>query len=392
MLPRYHPHFALRRARVCNGDLRRALLASAFQAAAHGGRPSARSKRISASHSLFGCASAFGRPGHRIYHIAVILTHTNPFYKNKIDCFPAARYNVGKLDGEGMSMKHPLWLAQQTNAAFVRELLPVRPRNSHKGDYGSVLLLCGSTGLTGAAVLAAQAASRTGSGLVFLGVPEAVYPICATQCRSQIVFPLPCDGEGRLSLAALDEIERRLHRMDAVLLGPGLGRGGDLPALVRALLTRCRVPMVLDADGLNALDGHIDVLRGSSCPLILTPHDGEFLRLGGDPLAADRVREAREMARRGKCIVLLKGNRTIITDGAAVYRNTTGNPGLACGGSGDVLAGILVSLLGQRVMPLEAAAGAAWIHGAAGDACAERLGEYGMIPEDLLQEIPRLLR
>lgn len=289
-------------------------------------------------------------------------------------------------------MKHPLWLAQQTNAALVRDLLPVRPRNSHKGDYGSVLLLCGSVGLTGAAVLAAQAASRTGSGLVFLGVPQAVYPICAAHCRSQIVFPLPCDEEGRLSLAALDEIERRLVKMDAVLLGPGLGRGGELPQLVRALLTRCRVPLVLDADGLNALDGHIDVLRGSSCPLVLTPHDGEFLRLGGDPLAPDRVREAQRLARRGACVVLLKGNRTIITDGSAVYRNTTGNPGLACGGSGDVLAGILVSLLGQRVMPLEAAAAAAWIHGAAGDACAERLGEYGMIPEDLLQEIPRLLR
>ena len=256
-------------------------------------------------------------------------------------------------------MKHPLWLAQQTNAALVRDLLPVRPRNSHKGDYGSVLLLCGSVGLTGAAVLAAQAASRTGSGLVFLGVPQAVYPICAAHCRSQIVFPLPCDEEGRLSLAALDEIERRLVKMDAVLLGPGLGRGGGMPQLVRALLTRCRVPLVLDADGLNALDGHIDVLRGSSCPLVLTPHDGEFLRLGGDPLASDRVREAQRLARRGACVVLLKGNRTIITDGSAVYRNTTGNPGLACGGSGDVLAGILVSLLGQRVMPLEAAAAAA---------------------------------
>lgn len=289
-------------------------------------------------------------------------------------------------------MKHPLWLAQQTNAALVRDLLPVRPRNSHKGDYGSVLLLCGSVGLTGAAVLAAQAASRTGSGLVFLGVPQAVYPICAAHCRSQIVFPLPCDGEGRLSLSALDEIDRRLVKMDAMLFGPGLGRGGELPDVVRALLTRCRVPLVLDADGLNALDGHIDVLRGSSCPLVLTPHDGEFLRLGGDPLAPDRVREAQRLAHRGACVVLLKGNRTIITDGSAVYRNTTGNPGLACGGSGDVLAGILVSLLGQRVMPLEAAAAAAWIHGAAGDACAERLGEYGMIPGDLLQEIPRLLR
>ena len=123
-------------------------------------------------------------------------------------------------------MKHPLWLAQQTDAALVRDLLPVRPRNSHKGDYGSVLLLCGSVGLTGAAVLAAQAASRTGSGLVFLGVPQAVYPICAAHCRSQIVFPLPCDEEGRLSLSALDEIDRRLVKMDAVLLGPGLGRGG----------------------------------------------------------------------------------------------------------------------------------------------------------------------
>ncbi len=289
-------------------------------------------------------------------------------------------------------MKHPLWLAQQTNAKLIRDLLPVRPRNSHKGDYGSVLLLCGSTGLTGAAVLAAQAASRTGSGLVFLGVPQVVYPICAAQCRSQIVFPLACDGQGRLSLAALEEIKARLPRMDAVLLGPGLGRGGDLPALVRAVLSTCRVPLVLDADGLNALDGHIDVLRGSTCPLVLTPHDGEFLRLGGDPMAIDRVEEARRMARLGTCVLLLKGHRTIITDGHTVYRNTTGNPGLACGGSGDVLAGILVSLLGQHVMPLEAAAAAAWLHGAAGDMCAGRLGEYGMIPEDLLPVLPRLLK
>lgn len=289
-------------------------------------------------------------------------------------------------------MKHPLWLAQQTNAKLVRDLLPIRPRSSHKGDYGSVLLLCGATGLTGAAVLAAQAASRTGSGLVFLGVPQTVYPICAAQCRSQIVFPLPCDAHGRLSLAALDEIKARLPRMDAVLLGPGLGRGGDLPALVRSVLSVCRAPLVLDADGLNALDGHIDVLRGSSCPLVLTPHDGEFLRLGGDPMAADRVEEARRMARLGACVLLLKGHRTIITDGHAVYRSTTGNPGLACGGSGDVLAGILVSLLGQHVMPLEAAAAAAWLHGAAGDAVAARLGEYGMIPEDLLPALPRLLK
>jgi len=284
------------------------------------------------------------------------------------------------------------WVARITDRSFVDELLPVRPRDSHKGDYGKVLLLCGSRGLTGAAVMAAKAALRTGSGLVYLGVPEAVYPIVAARAMSEIVFPLPCDRRGMLSSDAWPQIEKMLPDMDAVLFGPGLGRSEAILPLAERLLCTCGAPVVLDADGINAFEGHTDRLRGSSCPIVLTPHDGEFRRLGGNPDDPDRICAAGDLAIRTGCTVLLKGYRTVVTDGSGVFLNTTGNPGMATGGSGDVLSGILVSLLGQQIPPLEAAAAAAWIHGAAGDLAAERLGEYGLTPEDMLKEIPRLLK
>lgn len=288
-------------------------------------------------------------------------------------------------------MARPVWTAQCTGKKLIGELCPIRRRESHKGDYGKVLLLCGSEGLTGAARLAAKAALRTGSGLVYLGVPEKIYPIIAAGAGSEIVFPLPCDEAGRLCMAALPAIEKRLAGMDAVLLGPGLGRSEALTQLVWAVLGLCRVPLVLDADGINAIAGHIDNLRGCACPVILTPHDGEFARMGGDANADDRTAGAMQMALRAQAVVLLKGSRTIITDGLNTYVNHTGNPGMATGGSGDVLAGMIVSLLGQHIMPLEAAAAAAYLHGAAGDLAAKTLGEYGMVPEDLLLQIPRLL-
>ena len=251
---------------------------------------------------------------------------------------------------------------------------------------------CCSAGLTGAARLAAKAALRTGSGLVYLGVPEKIYPIVAAASGSEIVFPLPCDGKGRLSLAALEPIGARMKAMDAVLLGPGLGRSEELTALCASLVRRCRVPLVLDADGINALAAHKDVLRESACPIVLTPHGGEFLRLGGDPLHRDPVSEAMRVSAETGCVVLLKGCRTVLTDGLNVYRNATGNPGLATGGSGDVLAGMIVSLLGQHVMPLEAAAAAAWLHGAAADLAAQTIGEYSLLSEDVLDSLPRLLK
>ena len=304
-------------------------------------------------------------------------------------CCSKRNYKI--LIWRAAEMARPAWTAQCTDRKLVGELLPVRRRESHKGDYGRVLLLCGSEGLTGAARLAAKAALRAGSGLVYLGVPEKIYPIIAAGAGSEIVFPLPCDEAGRLCMASLPAITERLSEMDAVLLGPGLGRSEELKRLVQALLSICRVPLVLDADGINAVAAHIDVLRGCACPVVLTPHDGEFLRLGGDPKAADRTQEAMRLANRTHAVLLLKGSRTVITDGLNIYVNHTGNPGLATGGSGDVLAGMIVSLLGQHIMPLEAAAAAAWLHGAAADLAAEKLGEYGMVPEDLLLRIPRLL-
>ena len=289
-------------------------------------------------------------------------------------------------------MARPVWTAERTTRALVRRLLPVRSRWAHKGDFGKVLLLCGSKGLAGAAMLAAKATLRTGSGLVYLGVPEAIYPIAAGACASAVVFPLACDEDGKFSLSSFRELEKRLSGMDAVLFGCGVGQSEELWLLLKWLLLNCRVPLVLDADGINLLAQHMDVLRGSKCPVILTPHDGEFRRLGGNPGAKDRVFEAMRFAAQTKTILLLKGHRTIITDGLNVYRNTTGNPGMATGGSGDVLSGVITSLLGQHVMPLEAAAAGAWIHSAAGDLAAREIGEYGMIPEDIIERLPRLLR
>lgn len=287
-------------------------------------------------------------------------------------------------------MAKPVYLARRTDAQFVRALLPKRPRAAHKGDFGRALLLCGSEGLTGAARLAAKAALRTGCGLVYLGVPEKIYPIVAARAGSEIVFPLACDEMGRLCAKSRPEIAARLENMDAVLYGPGLGRSQELTELTKWLLRVCRVPLVLDADGINTVGSHIDVLRESACPLILTPHDGEFSRLGGDPKGKERVLEATRFARRTKTVLLLKGSGTIVTDGRAVFRNGTGNPGMAKGGSGDVLSGVIVSLLAQGVSPLDAAAAGAWLHGAAGDLAAARFGEVSMLPEDMIEALARL--
>ena len=249
--------------------------------------------------------------------------------------------------------------------------------------------MAGSEGFTGAPSLAAKAALRTGAGLIFTGVPRTVYPIVAAKLDAPMVFPLP-DENGRLSPDALDVILEKLETADACLLGPGLGRSPGVDTLVLELIRRCRCPLVLDADGINAAAGHIDVLRGAACPVILTPHEGEFRRLTQAP-ETDRITGAMTLARETGAVVLRKGHETVITDGKKTYVNRTGNAGMATGGSGDVLAGILAALLGQGIPPLEAAAAAAWLHGTAGDRAAGRLGQYAMGPLDLLEALPRLL-
>ena len=272
----------------------------------------------------------------------------------------------------------------------VLSILPDRQADGHKGNYGRILLLCGSQGYTGAAALAAMGALRCGAGLVFLGVPEAIYPIEAVKLTEPIVFPLP-EENGKLSVDAVIPVLQKMRGMDAVLIGPGLGQSAGTMAVLNAILQHFNGPVILDADAINLLAADVESLRARSAVTILTPHEGEFRRLG-IALDDERVTGSQRLAKELGCIVIRKGHHSVITDGENTYINPTGNPGMAVGGSGDVLAGMIAGLLGQGIEPLLAAACAAWLHGAAGDRSAEKLGQYAMLPSDLLQELPYLLK
>lgn len=270
-------------------------------------------------------------------------------------------------------------------------LLPDRDPSAHKGNFGKLLLLCGSRGYTGAACLSAMGALRVGAGLVYLGVPEGIYPIVAGKLLEPVVFPL-AEKDGMMAIGSIkDGIEQHCAYADAVLIGPGIGRSKDTEEILKWLLLNYKGTIVIDADGISLLRNHIDLLRGRTDPVILTPHEGEFKRLTG-MFCRDRIQDAVTAAGQLGCIMVLKGHDTVITDGKTVYVNPTGNPGMAVGGCGDVLAGMTVGLLGQGLDPLMAAGVAAWVHGAAGDICAERIGMYGMLPSDMLEVIPRLLK
>ena len=278
----------------------------------------------------------------------------------------------------------------EMNHQGVLSILHDRDPYAHKGDFGKILLLCGSRGYTGAAALAAMGALRSGAGLVYLGVPESIYAIEAVKLTEPVVFPLP-DEDGKLGLLAVNEIQELLPKMDAILIGPGLGQSMGTLAVLKTVLREFNGPVVVDADGINLLARHKHLLRGRTAATVLTPHDGEFIRLAGE-LGSDRLTAAAELARELSVILVLKGHETLITNGITAYRNRTGNPGMAVGGCGDVLAGMIVSLLGQGIEPMEATAAAVWLHGAAGDACAQAMGQYGMLPSDMLEVLPRLMK
>lgn len=278
---------------------------------------------------------------------------------------------------------------QTVEKSFVEAAIPPRAADGHKGTFGKVLVAGGAVGYTGAPYLAAAAAVRSGCGLVFLGVPQSIWQIEAEKCVTAMPLPLS-DKKGMLSYKALQQIRGKMMDCDVLALGPGLGRGPQTERLVRDLLLQTEKPVVLDADGINALEGHIDVLdRRQGLTTILTPHDGEFARLGGDLSHGDRVRAAREFAMRHGCVLVLKGHRTVTaTPEGNVLVNTTGNSGMAKGGSGDVLTGMIASLLAQGATAVQAAAAGVWIHGRAGDLAAQRLTQYAMTPEDMITELP----
>ena len=269
--------------------------------------------------------------------------------------------------------------------ALAARLLPPRRADGHKGSFGRLLILGGSVGYTGAPYLAACAAVHSGCGLVYLGVPESIWAVEAAKCEGAMPFPLS-EKDGRLCLAALDKMQDKLRSCDVLALGPGLGRGKETEQLVHALLRQAEEPLVLDADGLNALQGcpeRLDDRRGRVT--ILTPHDGEFARLSGRSLAEiaseERSELARGFAQRHGCILVLKGHRTLIAlpDGR-LLRNTSGSSALAKGGSGDVLTGLIASLLCQGAQAAEAATLGVWLHGRAGELLETEMTAYCVTP------------
>ncbi len=274
----------------------------------------------------------------------------------------------------------------------IQALLPQRKIDGHKGDFGKVGIVAGSVGYTGAPTLSAKAAMRSGTGLVFLYVPESIYEIEAMKNTEVMVFPLKT-ADHELHPIAAEQVLPPLQAYDACLVGPGLGKSEGAAAVVRAAIAHLECPLVLDADGLNLAAEHIHELDGRKAPLIMTPHEGEFLRLGGHLENGDRIGAARAFAISHGCILVLKGRGTVtaLPDGT-VYINPTGNSGMAKGGSGDVLSGVLLALLGQGMEPGLAAAVAVFLHGEAGDLCAQQWGEAGMLPSDIIQMIPCVMR
>ena len=274
---------------------------------------------------------------------------------------------------------------------YLQRTILVRKSDTHKGDYGKLLVIGGSVGYTGAPVMAANAALRTGSGLVFLAAPDCIYPIQAARCLEAICVPAPGDGVGYAASAA-EKLLARAESCDVCVLGPGLGRTEGAWAVVSSIVSRLTKPLVIDADGINLLSEHIDILRERKGISIVTPHAVEFTRLGGD-LSLGRDRAALLLAASLGCIVVLKGPGTLVASPEGVLlENTTGNPGMAVGGSGDVLAGVIGSLLGQGLGPMEAAGCGVYLHGLAGDLAAAELGEYGMLPGDMIAKLPYTLK
>lgn len=267
--------------------------------------------------------------------------------------------------------------------------LPERSLDAHKGTFGSALVVGGSAGMTGAVILAGMAALRGGAGLVRLAVAEPCLPIVAGYEPSYMTIGLPADDEGRISAAALSRIAQWAEQATVVALGPGLGRSSELDDLVGALYQNLARPMVVDADGLNALAAQPEVLGRPGGPRILTPHPGEFARLIGRRFDSEhREVLAMECARRWGAVVVLKGYRTCVSDGRQYSVNTTGNPGMATGGSGDVLTGLIAALACQGLTSFDAARLGVHLHGLAGDLAAAEVGQTSLVATDLIRFLP----
>ncbi len=272
----------------------------------------------------------------------------------------------------------------------IKQCFPKRKADSHKGTYGTLLSVCGSYGMAGAAILAARAAGRCGTGLVIAALPKSIYPIAAAALPEVVFAPL----EDAPTAVQLQTLTSHLKKCTALLVGCGLGNTPATAALVEAILHTAECPVVLDADGINAAVRHIPILETAHPPLILTPHPKELARLLHGTVSqvqADRKAAALTAARRFGATVVLKGHHTVIADACGtVTVNENGNPGMAVAGSGDVLAGMIAGLTAQGLLPQDAARCGVFLHGAAGDLAAMRHSQHAMLPTDILDELGTL--
>ena len=306
---------------------------------------------------------------------------------------------TGTLDVENIGFPSELLgspdiMTELTDHHYAAELIPARPRNSYKGDFGHIFVVAGSKGRTGAALMTANACLRTGSGLVTLGVPETLADIFQCRVTEEMVLPLPDKGNGTLDERALDTIlDFTARKADVIAIGPGIGISANTEKIVSHLVRTSAVPVVIDADGLNSLSNAAGVLKNAKSPVIITPHPGEMSRLlkidiSIQDIEKDRIQTAVTFSRQTGIYVVLKGAPTIIAapEGTA-FINTTGNPGMATAGSGDVLAGIVASLVGQGLNPLDAAVLGVYMHGLAGDEASRAKGEHSLIASDIIDHI-----
>jgi len=270
--------------------------------------------------------------------------------------------------------------------------LEERAVNSHKGDYGKVCIIAGKLGMSGAAALAGRSALRAGAGLVRVAIPKSILPIVAAIEPSFTTISLPEDSQGQISAKAINIILEAVNDNDVIAFGPGVGVSGGIRPILETLLEQENLKLIVDADGLNNLAGMKKWHKKLKANLILTPHPGEMKRLWSglfrEILPAERREQAEILAKETGTIVALKGAGTVVTDGEKIYTNTTGNPGMATAGSGDVLTGVITALLGQGLNNFDATVLGVYIHGLAGDIAAKKLGQVSLIATDIIDALP----
>ena len=310
---------------------------------------------------------------------------------------PGAEY-VGRL--EVVDIGIPKHIANQVNPKqrlitpeYIQNFFKPRKPDAHKGDAGHVLVIAGSPGKTGAAAMAGMSAMRAGAGLVTIGIPKSVNPIIEALAIEAMTLPLPESNTGSLDMEAFDEIQKCAQDKRCLAIGPGLGVDSGTKKLVQALVANARIPLVIDADGLSALAEDMDAFKKRPAPMIITPHPGEMAKLAGasvKDIQKDRIGWARKLSHDLNAHLVLKGAKTIVAspDGS-VYINPTGNPGMASGGMGDVLTGIIAGLVSQGFSMEDAAVSGVFIHGAAGDDLAKKQGAVGFLATDVMDRIPR---